>query len=216
MTTYHLSRQVRSFLVLSSLFMIMCLAVLPARADTSAAEAPTDFIARLADTAITTLTSPDLSKTERQEKFRALFTEGFHLQRISEFLLGPYRRRASEEDIKAFSEALEDNVVATYAWRFKSYAGQSLTVKGSRDGNRGQKIVATHFNPENGGPPILVEWRLLPHENTWKILDVAVEGLSMAVTQRDEYNTIIRRNGGEIAPLVELMKNQTAKLAARN
>ena len=94
---------------------------LPARAATDSADT---FIGRLAETAIASLTEKELGIEIRQERFRNLLRSGLNLGRMANVLLGPYRRRASEEEMTAFSVALEDYVVYTYAWRFANYSGE--------------------------------------------------------------------------------------------
>lgn len=194
----------------STILFLVAFAALPARAG----EDPGAFITRMADKAIETLMTADISEQERAERFRGLLTEAFHVEAISQFLLGPFRRTATPEEVAAFRDALEDNVVATYAHRFRSYSGQTIAVEAVTDANRGHKIVRSSIDPANGNPPIVVDWRLIPHEDSWKVFDIAIEGLSMIVTQRDEYATIIRNNGGSIEALVSLMNAQTAKLVA--
>ena len=111
--------------------------------------------------------------------------------------------------------ALEDNVVATYAWRFGAYNGQEFKVVGEREGRRGRQIVSSVIKPIDGSEPIAIDWNLTPHEGSWRIFDIVVEGLSMIVTQRDEYAAVIRRNGGKIEALTEALKAQSAKLNSR-
>lgn len=177
-----------------------------------AGESPDAFIARLAAGAIQNLTAADLPSEVRQARFRDMLRDGFDLENVSNFLLGPFRRKASEAEIAAFRRALEDNVVATYAWRFASYDGQQFTVGAVRDGNRGQKIVSSTLAPKDGAPPIMIDWRLTPHGDSWRIFDIVVEGLSMLVTQRDEYASVIRRNDGKVGALIDAIKAQNEKL----
>ena len=177
-----------------------------------AGESPDAFIARLAAGAIENLTSPDIPPEERQERFRAMLQDGFDLENVSNFLLGPFRRKASEDEINAFRLALEDNVVVTYAWRFASYDGQEFSVEGVRDGNRGQKVVSSTLRQKGDAPPIVIDWRLTPHGESWRIFDIVIEGLSMLVTQRDEYAAVIRRNDGQVGALIDAIKAQNEKL----
>ena len=194
---------------LIALLTVLCLWPLqPAVAD----ESPDAFSSRLATGAIEHLTSPDLPPAERQARFRTMLRDGFDIENVSNFLLGPFRRKASAEEIDAFRKALEDNVVATYAWRFAGYDGQEFKVGAVRDGKRGQKIVSSMLGQNDGAPPILIDWRLTPHGDSWRIFDIMVEGLSMLVTQRDEYAAVIRRNDGKVSALIDAIKAQNEKL----
>ncbi|WP_425403333.1 MlaC/ttg2D family ABC transporter substrate-binding protein [Hwanghaeella sp.] len=177
-----------------------------------AGESPEAFISRLAAGAIQHLTSPDLAPDERQARFRTMLKDGFDLENVSNFLLGPFRRKASQDEIDDFRRVLEDNVVVTYAWRFSGYNGQKFNVGAVRDGHRGQKIVSSTLAQKDGGPPIMIDWKLTPHKDSWRIFDIMVEGLSMLVTQRDEYAAVIRRNDGKVSALIDAIKAQNEKL----
>ena len=201
-------------LKLPAFALLAFLAILPHN-QAFAAESPSEFIERLARTAISTLTETTMSLEERQDRFRMMLRNGFDIEAVSTFLLGPFRRKASDDDLISFRKALEDNVVATYAWRFGAYNGQHFEVTGFRDGRRGRKIVSSVIEPVDGTDTIAVDWTLSPHDDTWRIFDISIEGLSMLVTQRDEYASVIRRNGGEISALTEALKAQSEKLNKR-
>ena len=196
-----------------SLIALITIAVLWPIQPVMAGESPDAFISRLATGAIENLTSPDLPQEERQARFRSMLKDGFDLENVANFLLGPFRRKASEAEIDAFRLEFEDNVVATYAWRFASYDGQAFSVGTVRDGSRGQKIVSSSLSQSDGAPPIVIDWRLTPHGDSWRIFDIVVEGLSMLVTQRDEYSAVIRRNDGKVSALIDAIKAQNEKLS---
>ena len=50
-------------------------------------------------------------------------------------------------------------------------------------------------------------WRVRPIDNSWKIVDVAVEGVSMSATERSEFSSVIDRNGGKVQPLIDAINN---------
>jgi phospholipid transport system substrate-binding protein len=58
-----------------------------------------------------------------------------------------------------------------------------------------------------------MEWRLVADNGRYKVDDVIVEGVSMAVTQRSEFASIIQRNGGQLGGLIAIMRDKTAKAA---
>ena len=58
-------------------------------------------------------------------------------------------------------------------------------------------------------PPIRINWRVRRSENTYRVIDVVVEGVSMSVTQRDEFAAVIRRNGGKIEGLLSALERKT-------
>ena len=85
---------------------------------------------------------------------------------------------------------------------------------GSRADQEGA-IVASEIIRPSGAPPVKVEWRLTDQHGTYKIRDVAVDGISMAVTQRSEFASVIQRNGGQVQGLIAMLRDKTAGPAGR-
>lgn len=179
------------------------------------AEEPDEFIGRLADTAIASLTTSDIELSTRQERFRELLRSGLNLDRMARVLLGPYRRRASDEQIDAFEAALEDYVVYTYAWRFAAYSGQKFETGTVRPGKRGSQIVESSLYPDNNAPPILVEWHVEDVNGEWRIFDIIVENVSMVITQKADFQSVLSSNNGSVDALTEILVKKNKKLEKR-
>jgi phospholipid transport system substrate-binding protein len=64
-----------------------------------------------------------------------------------------------------------------------------------------------------GTAAVRIDWRLVNHNGAYKINDVIVEGISMAVTQRSEFASIVQRNGGQVRSLIALMRQKTTSAA---
>ncbi len=176
--------------------------------------AAAQFIEKLAQRAIEGLTTRDIDTNERTKRFRTLFTESFDVPKIGRFALGNAWRNANAADREAYLSAFEDFIVATYATRFADYGGETIRVIGSRPLEDGEAAVGTHF-VRTQGEPIRVDWRLAPDGGNWKIIDVVIEGVSMAITQRDDFNATVQRNGGRVGPLIELLREKVKTTAAR-
>jgi len=58
-----------------------------------------------------------------------------------------------------------------------------------------------------------IDWRLVAENGTYKISDVIVEGISMMVTQRSEFASVVQRNGGQVRGLIAMMREKTASAA---
>ncbi|MCM0020696.1 MAG: ABC transporter substrate-binding protein [Tagaea sp.] len=165
------------------------------------------FIERLAQRAIEGLTARDIDTDERTKRFRVLLTESFDVPKIGRFALGAAWRTASAADREAYLKAFEDFIVATYATRFADYGGEQIRVVSSRRLDEGEAAVGTLFERARG-EPIRVDWRLAPEGQSWKIIDVIIEGVSMAITQRDDFASTVQRNGGRVGPLVEQLREK--------
>ncbi len=175
---------------------------------------PRALIDNLVSQAISTIKDKQLSERVRETKFRSLLEAGFDIPRISRFVLGRYWRSASPADRKKFLSLFKDWIVSTYAARFQNYSGQTIKVTGTRQESRTSTVVLSQFINTNGAPPAKVEWHVLKEpDGKYKVVDVSVEGVSMALTQRDEIAAVADRNGGTIQGLNKALE---ARLSGQN
>ena len=123
------------------------------------------------------------------------------MPRISRFVLGRYWTTAADQDKQTFQKLFEDYVVRAYAARFSEYSGEEVKVLGARAESETVTLVTSQFLRPNGAPPAKIDWRVRKQDNDFKIVDIDVEGVSMAVTQREEFGSVIQRDGGTVAGL---------------
>jgi phospholipid transport system substrate-binding protein len=148
----------------------------------------------------------------RQARFRQLFHEDFDRDGIARFVLGRYWRNATEEERQEFSKIFDDYVVLVYTARLANFGGQTFKVRGSRPDGDGVVVSTDIISPGNTSP-LKMDWRLVNRNGAYKINDVIVEGVSMTVTQRSEFASVAQRNGGQVGPLIALMREKTASAA---
>jgi phospholipid transport system substrate-binding protein len=165
------------------------------------------FITTLADRAIAGLSDKTASRPDRESRFRALLTDGFDVPHIARFVLGRYWRVASEAERAEYLQLFEDFIVHSYSQRFGEYAGENLRVMHARATPDNEALVLTDLLRPSG-PPVKVEWRLRRDGATFKITDVIVEGVSMSITQRDDFSATIQRSGGRVDALLGLLRDK--------
>jgi phospholipid transport system substrate-binding protein len=151
--------------------------------------------------------------TERLTRFRQLFHADFDGPGIARFVLGRYWRTASEQEQQEYMKLFEDYVIFVYGTRLSNFNGETFKVRGSRTDESGT-VVSTDIISPSGEPPIKVDWRLVADKGAFKINDVIIEGISMMVTQRSEFASIIQRHGGQIGGLLALMREKTNTASA--
>jgi phospholipid transport system substrate-binding protein len=204
----------RRFLLVSGLAgLLVSLPAWPgARAD---AVDPKAFVTRLADSAMEAMVSKTLNDQQRISRFRSLFTTAVDLPAISHRVLARYWSRATPAQQTEFLKLFEDVVVLTWSVRFKDY-GEDLkhyVVNVIDDGERGLTVESRVDRPHQ--PPIALQWRLRRDEaNGFRVVDLVVEGVSMAITYRDEYAAVIRANNDQIEGLLVAMRTNVTKLQA--
>jgi len=178
----------------------------PAAAQDFAKDA-SGFVQALGDQAIQIITDKALDVSGREQRFHAMFVDSFDVPAIGRFVLGRYWRTATDAQKAEFLKLFEDMIVKTYNSRFSEYKGEQFVVTGVRaDGD--SAMVSTDVAQPNGRPPIKVEWRVIPEQGKPKIVDVVIEGVSMSLTQQQEFGSVIQRNGGQVDGLISTMRER--------
>lgn len=205
-------------LVLFVLALGMCLQAAPA----SASPTPQQFVDDLANKAFAILRDDTLEDEARFAKFRSLLREGVDLNRVGRFVLGKYWRRATPEQRSEYENLFGDYVIASYASRLGEYAHSTVTVKGVVSNSGKEHIVTTLVMPPKAIEPIRVDWRVRGSGQELKIVDIMIEGISMALSQRSEFASVIQGNGGDMTVLLDRLRGVAAtirpaeKLSASN
>ena len=159
------------------------------------------MIANLGEQAITAL-KKTTDKAERQDEFNRLLNKHFDMDTIARFALGKYWNQATPQEQKEYTALFKTMVIKVYSKRFEEYTGQDFTVTGSKPAGRDDILVNSLIVPQGNGPRVTVDWRV----RNGKIIDVIVEGVSMSVTQRSEFASVIQRGGGQISALIDHLK----------
>ena len=162
-----------------------------------------DFIRKVGQNAINSLTNKEVTQAKREVLFRKILHQTFDLRLIARFALGRFWRRASRAQQKEYVTLFEDFIVKAYAARFADYKGENFIVGKVRNINDRDDLVQSEVVLENGRK-ILVHWRVR-NGKSLKIIDVLVEGVSMGITQRDQFAAIINQNGGKIDGLLSAL-----------
>ncbi len=171
-------------------------------------EGAVEFVSSLADEALSSLTDSSLNLIERRERFRELMHRYFAFNAIAKWVLGRYWRKASDAEKDEYLDLFEKLMVITYADRFETYAGEKLTIEKSE--LRGEKDALVHSLLErpHEQKPISVIWRVRPKDDSYKIVDVMVEGLSMGITQQKEFSSVIRNHNNKVEGLLSELRKR--------
>ena len=184
----------------------LALATAPTVAPTRA-EAQTDavaFINQLGVQAIQVL-GPNVSMAQRVQRFRELFASDFDLAGIAQFTLGRYWRVATPQQQQQFLGLLQEYLAQAYAGRLSAYAGEQFKALNAQQ--QGDETVVFSEITRSDGGKIRVEWHLV-NRGTWKIVDAYVAGVSMAVTERDEFASVIQQGGGSVQYLLDRLRQK--------
>lgn len=157
-------------------------------------DAARDFVAALADKAISVLGDGSVETSERMRVFETLLRDGFNLPFLARLALGRYRAQADEAQLSEYETLFADFVLQKYSGLLGAYSGQTLAVVEARPaGSRDVFVQSRVSGPDTGS--VRVDWRVRDYDGSLKIIDVVVENVSMVISQREEFGTVIRREG---------------------
>jgi len=193
--------RIRSFLLVAGVAGLLLQA-----APVLAAESAADFIAQAGNSVLTLARDRSLSEAELKQRLGAIAEKDFDAPRIAKFVLGRYWRTASEAERQQFIQAFENYMVQVYASRFRQYGGAQFKVTGERQD--GQTSMVTTDIAQPNGQPAHVIWQVVQTPTGYKIIDVSIEGISQAVTYRQEFSSVIEQNGGRIAALTQQLRQK--------
>lgn len=187
------------------LFLFYSTETLAASADESSAS---EFVANLGVKAVTLLSDEQITDEQRINSFRILLNEGFDIPVIARYALGRYWRRADPEKRNIYVILFESFIVNSYAARLGEFGGETFLVTGAITANNGDFIVSSTINSPKR-PPVKVDWRVRSGETGLRIVDVILEGISMVITQRAEFASVIHRSGGSLDGLIKRLRTMT-------
>lgn len=199
------------FPLMLGLFALVLSATTPAQA---AGIGPAgQFIQQLGETALMSLTGKNIARKTREERVRGILRNNFDIQAIGKFALGTYWREATPKQRADYMDLFEDMIVQTYTTRFEDYSGQTLKVDNSAAS--GADYIVSSQVVQKDGPPVNLQWRVRKKEGGLRVVDVVVEGVSMSVTQRSDFASVIQSGGGKIDALLDSMRERKEAAKAK-
>jgi phospholipid transport system substrate-binding protein len=169
-------------------------------------EGAKNFIASMGDRGINFLGNTSMTEEAKKAEFRDLLNDSFDMNTIARFSLGTYWRSATPAQQKEYMKLFNDMIVKVYARRFSDYKGQKFEVRSTRA--EGKDFMVTSFIVPVDTPPVQVDWRVRNKNGAFKVVDIMVEGVSMAQTQRADFASVIQRGGGNIDVLLQHLRGQ--------
>ena len=165
-----------------------------------------NFVSTMARRALDFLGNAQQTQAQKTESFRRLLEDNFDMETIGRFTLGKYWKVATPSQQTEYQRLFKKRVVEMYSRRFSEYKDQKIEVRSSRPEGENDVIV-TSYVVQPGSPEILVDWRVRYKNGRYRIVDVIVEGVSMSVTQRSDFSSVIQQGGGDVAVLLDHLKS---------
>ena len=162
-----------------------------------------NFVISFADSAISILSSDSLSDAERTSSFTELVMSSIDLNLISKFVLSKAWKNASDEQKEEYLIAFKDYFVNSYANKLDQYTGEKVDVIGSQEAGKYVIVESNIIREGTDTLKINLKWRLLNKDNQIKIIDLNIEGISLVIAQREEFQSFLANNDYDLDKLIE-------------
>ena len=175
--------------------------------DNSISIEPNIFVQSTVNRASTIL-GGDLGKEQKIEKLKQIAKETVDIRGIGFYTLGKHRKSINDEQKKQYSKLFEDYFLKSFSSRLAEYSNPEIEVTSQEKLNDKYTIVSSILVATKERPEVKIDWRIYT-KNPEKplIRDLIIEGLSLARTQKEEFNSIIQSNDGDINALFASLKN---------
>ena len=162
-----------------------------------------EFVRRFADEAIMILSSNQISKDEKNDQFTNLVMSAIDLNLISQFVLSKTWKSATDNQKERYLSAFKTYFINSYANKLDQYSGEKVIVSGSEEAGK-YVIVDTNIVREGTDSlKINLKWRLLNKDGDIRIIDINIEGISLVIAQREEFQSYLANNNGDLDSLIK-------------
>ena len=168
---------------------------------------PDIFVQSTVNRAAETLGS-GLTKEQRIEELKKIAADTVDIKGIGFYSLGKHRKNLSNEKKNEYSRVFEEYFMTSFSSRLAEYSNPIIEVNSKEKINDNYTIVSSTLVATEKRPEIKIEWRIYTkNPNQPLIRDLIIEGLSLARTQKEEFNSIITSANGDIEALISNLKN---------
>ena len=167
---------------------------------------PDVFVQSTVNRAADTL-SGNLSKEERIEELKKIATDTVDINGIGFYSLGKHRKNLSEEKLNEYANVFKDYFMKSFSSRLAEYSNPIIEVNSKEKISENYTIVYSILVATEKRPEIKIDWRIYTKNPDKPLIrDLIIEGLSLARTQKEEFNSILQSAGGDIEVLLKNLR----------
>ena len=168
---------------------------------------PDVFIQSTVNRAAQTL-GAGLTKEERMDELKKIALDTVDIRGIGIYSLGIHRKTTNEEQKIEYMKAFENYFLQSFSSRLAEYSNPIINVDSKKKINENYTIVSSTLAGTEKRPAVKIEWRVYTKNKERPLIrDLIIEGLSLARTQKEEFNSIINSANGDIKVLLESLRN---------
>ena len=172
---------------------------------------PDVFIQSTVNRAASTL-GGNLTKEERVLELKQIAQDTVDITGIGYYSLGSHRKNLDKDQLSNYSRIFKEYFLKSFSSRLAEYSNPKIKVISKKKINKNYTIVLSKLVATDSRPEVKIEWRVYTkNSDNLLIRDLIIEGLSLARTQKEEFNSIINSNDGNIEVLLKNLTNFSSK-----
>ncbi len=168
---------------------------------------PKSFIKEIVNEASKILSS-DLSKFEKASQLQSIAKKTVDLNGIGLYTLGSHRKNLSDSKKKEYLDLFNKYFLKSFSSRLAEYSDPKINVLSQEKLSEKYTIVSSVLLATDKRPEVKIDWRVYTKNKDKPLIrDLIIEGLSLARTQKEEFNSVITSSDNGIEGLFSNLKN---------
>ena len=191
---------------ISSVLILFLLIFKTSLASTYSAD-PQMFVQELVNDAINKLSDKNLTEEEKANFIESVAIENVDIDALGLYTLGELRKSADKSDIAKYQGTFKKYFLKSLTSRLKDYSSNKFEIIDAEKKSSNYTIVKSKIAKSDNQPEIKIDWRIYTKNQEKPLIrDLIVEGLSLARTQKEEFNSVIQNNDGDLNALFKTLE----------
>ena len=170
------------------------------------AQTPESFIKDIT-TKASSILKKDMDKKMKMDELISLAEKNVDIKGIGRYTLGKHKKTITADQLSKYEDLFREYFLKSFSSRLSEYSDPKINVLSQQFINEKYTIVSSILVGDEKRPEIKIDWRVYTKDpNKLLIRDLIIEGLSLARTQREEFNSVIQGAEGDINVLFENLR----------
>ena len=167
---------------------------------------PKEFVQSVANEASLIL-AKNFTREQKIEKLKSIAEKTVDIRGIGYYSLGAHRKNLSDDKKKEYLDVFKKYFLKSFASRLAEYTDPKIRVDSQKKLNEKYTMVSSVLMATEDKPEVKLDWRIITtNPDKPLIIDVVIEGVSLAKVQKEEFNSVIQSNNGDINALLTSLK----------
>ncbi len=151
--------------------------------------------------------SEDISKKKKMQELKIIAKDTVDISGIGFYTLGSIRKTLDQNQKDEYANLFENYFLKSFSSRLAEYTNPEIDVIGKETLSENYTIVNSLLKATNERPEIKIDWRIYTKNKDKPLIrDLIIEGLSLARTQKEEFNSVLQSNDNNIAELFKTLQ----------